>query len=173
MDTLTPQQRHTVMSHIRSNNTVPELTVRSALFRLGFRFRKNDRRYSGTPDIVFPHYHAVIFVNGCFFHGHAIKEQTSITSTYSNGGLAATYSRGHCKLSRLPKTNTEYWRNKIERNKQRDKEDAQKLMNDLWRVGVVWECSITGKNRAQKIRNVAEEISLWLEEEFDEPYKEF
>lgn len=152
MDTLTPLQRHTVMSHIRSTNTVPELTVRSALFRLGFRFRKNDRRYTGTPDIVFSHYHAVIFVNGCFFHGH---------------------SHEHCKLSRLPKSNTEYWQKKIERNKQRDKEDAQKLMNDLWRVGVVWECSITGKNRAQKIRNVAEEISLWLEEGFDEPYKEF
>jgi len=120
------------------------------LFQLGFRFRKNDRRYTGTPDIVFPHYHAMIFVNGCFWHGHK-----------------------HCKLFRLPKTNTEFWKNKIERNMQHDKEDSQKLMQSLWRVGVVWECSITGKNRAKKIKDISQEISLWLEEGFDETYIEF
>lgn len=150
MDDLSPSQRHTNMSHIRSTGSKPETAIRSALFRLGFRFRKNDRRYTGTPDIVMPRYHAVIFVNGCFWHGHE-----------------------HNGKFRLPKSNTEYWRDKIERNKQRDKQDVQQLMKDLWRVAVVWECSITGRNRTQKICDVAAKISLWLEEGFDEPYKEF
>lgn len=150
MDTLTPLQRHLAMSHNRSKETSPEVTVRSALFKMGFRFRKNDRRYTGTPDIVFPHYHAVIFVNGCFWHGHE-----------------------RCPKFRLPKTNTEFWKKKIERNRARDKDDVLALTKDLWRVGVVWECSITGKNRANRINDIACEISLWLEEGFGEVYKEF
>jgi DNA mismatch endonuclease, patch repair protein len=150
MDNLTSDIRHLNMSHIRSTDSSSELAIRSALHRLGFRFRKNDRRLTGTPDIVFPRYYAVVFVNGCFWHAHQ-----------------------HCSKFRLPKTNTAFWQHKLERNRERDKEDIRKLMNEGWRVGIVWECSITGKNRKQKIQTVSDEVSLWLEEGYDELYREF
>lgn len=138
------------MSKIHSKDTKPEIFLRSALFKAGFRFRKNDRRFLGTPDIVLPHYNAVIFINGCFWHGHK-----------------------NCSLFRLPKTNTEYWKKKIERNAERDKEITRKYLENGFRVGIVWECSITGKKRAQKLAKTTEDISEWLEERFDENYMEF
>jgi DNA mismatch endonuclease, patch repair protein len=82
---------------------------------IGFRFRKNDRRFAGKPDIVFPHYHTAIFVNGCFWHAHE-----------------------HCVKFVLPKSNTEFWQKKLTRNKERDRKDYDVLLNDSWRVGVVW-----------------------------------
>ena len=150
MDTLSKEQRHFVMSQIKSSDTKPELLVRSYLHRLGFRFRKNDKRLAGKPDLHFPRYYAAIFVNGCFWHGHIF-----------------------CKKVRIPKTNTEYWTQKILRNKERDKKEIQTLIEQGYRVGVIWECSITGKNRAQKIAGVAESVALWLEEGFDQNFKEF
>ena len=138
------------MSKIHSKNTKPEVFLRKALFKAGFRFRKNDKRYIGTPDILLPHYNAVIFINGCFWHGHE-----------------------NCRLFRLPKTNIEFWKNKIEKNKKRDAKIIKTYMENCWRVAVVWECSITGKTRAQKLTKVTAELSLWLEEELDENYKEF
>ena len=150
MDTLTKEKRHFVMSQIKSSGTKPEASVRSCLHRLGFRFRKNDRRLAGSPDIVFPRYYAVVFVNGCFWHGHDF-----------------------CKKARIPKTNTEYWTQKILRNKERDKEEVKTLLAQGFRVGVVWECSITGKNRGKKIAAIAESVALWLEEGYDQNYKEF
>ena len=150
MDTLTKEQRHFVMSQIKGSGTKPETVVRSYLHKLGFRFRKNDKRLVGKPDIVFPRYYAAVFVNGCFWHGH-----------------------DSCKKVRSPKTNTEYWTLKIERNRARDKEEIQTLLAQGWRVGVVWECSITGKNRAEKIQEVSESVALWLEEGFDQAFKEF
>lgn len=138
------------MSHIHSVDTKPERIIRSHLFKLGYRFRKNDKRLPGKPDIVFPHYHAVIFVNGCFWHGH---------KCYG--------------ANRFPKTNTFFWITKIQKNKLRDKKEIQELLVAGWRVGVVWECSIIGKNKKRKVENLCEEISLWLEEEFYETYKEF
>ena len=106
------------MSQIKSSDTKPELLVRSYLHRLGFRFRKNDKRLTGKPDLYFPRYYAVVFVNGCFWHGHR-----------------------SCKKMRIPKSNTEYWTQKIERNKERDKEEVKSLLEQGYRVGVVWECS--------------------------------
>ena len=150
MDTLTPAQRHKNMSNIRAKETEPEKEIRSALHKIGFRFRKNDSRLPEKPDIVLPHYNAVIFVNCCFWHGYT-----------------------GCKKFVVPKTNTEFWLNKIDRNKKRDKAEIEQLQEDGWRVGVVWECSITGKGRAVKIRDVSEEISFWLEEGFYEIFKEF
>ena len=150
MDKLTPEQRSLNMSKIHSKNTKPEVFLRKALFKAGFRFRKNDKRYIGTPDILLPHYNAVIFINGCFWHGHE-----------------------NCRLFRLPKTNIEFWKNKIEKNKKRDAKIIKTYMENCWRVAVVWECSITGKHRAQKLSKVTAELSLWLEEELDENYKEF
>ena len=150
MDTLTPQQRHYNMSRIKGSDTKPEKVIRSRLHSFGFRFRKNYRKLPGKPDIVLPKYHAVIFINGCFWHFHE-----------------------YCPKAHLPKTNTDFWKNKLLRNRNRDKEETEQLLSDGWRIGVVWECSITGKNRAQKILSVAEEIALWLEEDHGVRFKEF
>lgn len=137
------------MSLIKSSETKPERQIRSELFRMGFRFRKNDRRLLGKPDIVLPHYHAVIFVNGCFWHAHS------------------------CSRFKMPKTNPEFWNEKFERNKARDKEQIESLLSDDWRVGLVWECSILGKKRAARITDVASRICYWLEEEPHERFREF
>ncbi|MCM1060539.1 MAG: very short patch repair endonuclease [Eubacterium sp.] len=107
------------MSQIRSVNTKPEETVRKFLFSRGFRYRKNDRRFPGKPDIVLPKYRTVIFVNGCFWHGH-------------NG----------CRYFVMPKSNTNYWKNKIERNIVRDRKNIELLEQQGWKVIVIWECQL-------------------------------
>lgn len=150
MDTLTPSQRHKNMSHIRSTETKPEKQIRSALFKMGFRFRKNDKRLNGKPDIVLPRYYALIFINGCFWHGHS-----------------------NCSKFVIPKTNTEFWINKIERNKVRDQSQINELIEEGWRIAVVWECSVTGKKRVEKINDVAAKLCYWLEEKPEELYIEF
>lgn len=101
---LTKEQRHRCMASIRSKNTKPEVLVRKLLFSRGFRYRLNHPRLPGHPDIVLRKYRSCIFVNGCFWHGHE-----------------------GCKYYRLPKTNTEFWQAKVERNQQRDKEEQVKL----------------------------------------------
>ena len=118
-DTHSPQVRSYNMSRIRSSNTKPEETVRKYLFSKGFRFRKNDKRYPGRPDIVLPKYKTIIFVHGCFWHCHA-----------------------GCPDFVLPKSNHDYWKEKLERNRNRDCENIEKLRNSGWRVIVVWECEI-------------------------------
>lgn len=118
-DTLTPQQRHKCMSHVLSSSTKPEVKLRHALWRLGFRYRKNDRRLPGSPDIVLPKYRTVIFLNGCFWHGH----------------------KG-CRKNVLPKTNTEFWVSKINRNQERDQDVWRALEAKGWFVVVVWECEL-------------------------------
>lgn len=150
MDTVSAEQRSLNMAKIHSKDTKPEVFLRSALHKAGFRFRKNDKRYLGTPDIFLPHYNAVIFIHGCFWHGHK-----------------------NCRLFRLPKTNVEFWKNKIGRNMARDKKVISAYLDNCYRVAVVWECSITGKQKEQKLSKVTEEISLWLEEDLTENYREF
>ena len=98
MDKLTQEQRHRCMSSIKGKNTKPEMVVRKFLFSRGFRYRLNHPRLPGHPDLVLRKYRTVIFVNGCFWHGHE-----------------------NCKYFRLPKTNIDFWSNKIKRNKERDK----------------------------------------------------
>ena len=149
MDTMTPGQRHNNMAHIKSVSK-PEVLLRSRLFALGLRFRKNYRKLPGSPDIVFPKFKAVIFVNGCFWHGHR-----------------------HCPKFKVPSTHVAFWRGKFKRNRQRDRANISALLDLGWRVGVVWECSITGSNRNQKLDNIAGEISLWLEEGLATPYIEW
>lgn len=127
-DTITKQQRHKCMSHIRSKDTVPEIMVRKELFRRGFRFRKNVRTLPGSPDIVLPKYRTVIFVNGCFWHGHE-----------------------GCKYYVLPKTNVGFWKNKIERNRSRDIEERQLLTSMGWHCITVWECQLKPKIRQQTL----------------------
>ena len=132
-DTFTPEKRSWNMSRIRSKDTKPEEYVRKFLFREGFRFRKNDKRYPGKPDIVLPKYKTVIFINGCFWHAH-------------------TCSRAH-----LPKSNLEYWQPKIEKNKVRDEQNQKKLQDAGWKVITIWECELKTSelrnNRCEKLIN--------------------
>ena len=149
MDTMTPDQRHNNMSRIRSVSK-PEVLLRSSLFAMGLRFRKNVRKLPGSPDIVFPKFKAVVFVNGCFWHGHR-----------------------HCTKFKVPSSHVLFWRRKFARNRKRDKENISALLDLGSRVGVVWECSITGSSQRQKLDNIASGISLWLEEGLATPYIEW
>lgn len=119
MDDRTTEQRSVNMSHIRANNTSIEVLVRKELFRRGFRFRKNDKRYPGKPDIVLPKYKAVIFINGCFWHHHA-----------------------GCKRATTPKSNTDYWKKKFQRNIENDVKHAKELEDAGWQVITIWECEL-------------------------------
>lgn len=141
MDVLSPEDRHKNMSHIRAKNTKPEKQIRSALFKAGFRYRICDKRYPGKPDLIFPKYYAVIFINGCFWHAHE-----------------------GCRYFVFPKTNSEFWKKKFDTNKQRDAENLKYYQEQCWRVCFVWECAIRGKNSRQKIENVKDQIIQWLEE---------
>lgn len=133
-DTKTPAERSENMSRIRSTNTKPEEIVRKYLFSHGFRYRKNDKRYPGKPDIVLPKYHTIIFVNGCFWHMHG------------------------CSRSRRPRSNQEYWKPKIERNIQRDAENQQKLEADGWKVIIVWECELKKRTAEERLSRLCDEI---------------
>lgn len=110
--------RSRIMSRIRSKNTVPEIRVRRAVHSAGFRYRLHYGDLPGNPDLVFPRYRLVVFVHGCFWHGHG------------------------CKLFRLPKTNVEYWARKIENNRRRDVEAIQELELRGWQAHVIWQCSL-------------------------------
>jgi len=139
MGNLTPEQRTKTMSAVHSKNTVPEILVRKALFALGFRYRIDYKKLPGKPDIALPKYKAVIFVHGCFWHGHA-----------------------GCPNSELPQTNTEYWQRKIDRNRKRDGETLNLLHALGWRICIVWECALRGKGRKEKIAQIAAKVSDWL-----------
>ena len=119
MDKLSREQRSRNMSLIRGKDTKPEILVRRYLFSRGLRFRKNDRRLPGHPDIVLPKYRTVIFVNGCFWHGHE-----------------------GCRYFVMPKSNTEFWQNKIRTNRARDAATYARLRELGWTVLVIWECEI-------------------------------
>ena len=134
-DRLTSFQRHHNMSQIRSFNTKPELRLRRALWRRGFRYRVNVKGLPGSPDIVLAKYRTVIFVHGCFWHGH----------------------RG-CKYYTVPKTNTEFWVAKVARNQERDQEVWRQLEAKGWSVVIVWECELKKKVLDETVERVAAEI---------------
>ncbi|OUJ13005.1 Fis family transcriptional regulator [Acetobacter sp. DsW_063] len=116
------------MRAVKSANTAPELAVRKLLFSLGYRYRLHRKDLSGSPDIVFPGRRKVIFVHGCFWHGHDCK-------------------RG----ARTPKTNAEYWRTKITRNIERDRRSAATLRDQGWRALTLWECEIGDRDKLTTI----------------------
>ncbi len=118
-DFMTKEQRSNAMSKVRCSETKIEQIVRSSLHKKGYRFRKNDKKLSGRPDIVLPKYKAVVFINGCFWHGH----------------------KG-CSKSNLPTTRSEFWKKKIGRTMERDKENIASLLKLEWRVAVIWECGL-------------------------------
>lgn len=134
-DVHTPEQRHRNMVAIHSSSTKPELKLRRALWRLGFRYRVNDKRLPGSPDIVLPKYRTVIFVHGCFWHGHK-----------------------DCKNASTPKTNTDFWKAKITRNQERDQEVWRQLEAKGWSVIIVWECQLKKAVLDETISRVEAEI---------------
>jgi len=119
-DTLTPAQRKKTMAAIKGVNTQPELKVRKALHRMGYRFRLHSKQLPGKPDIVMRKYRLCIFVHGCFWHQHQ-----------------------NCKRASIPKTNVKFWQEKLDANVRRDTASMEKLKQLGWNVGVVWECEIT------------------------------
>lgn len=133
-DDKTPEARSRNMASIRSSETKPEMAVRKYLFSQGFRYRKNDKRLPGKPDIVLSKYKTVVFVNGCFWHMHG------------------------CSRSRLPKSNLDYWIPKIQRNIERDKEEHSELEKLGWNVIVVWECELKKKVFGQRMEQLCNEI---------------
>ncbi|MBP1644835.1 MAG: vsr [Bacteroidetes bacterium] len=122
MDIWSKEKRSECMSKIPSKNTKPELILRKALFSRGFRYRVNDRRLPGKPDIVLPKYKTIIFLHGCFWHRHE-----------------------GCKYAYTPKTNTQFWIDKFNSNTERDKINAEKLTSMGWKILTVWECEIRHK----------------------------
>jgi DNA mismatch endonuclease (patch repair protein) len=122
-DVLTPEQRRLNMKRIKAKDTKPELLLRNGLHQRGYRFRLHRKDLPGRPDIVFPKYRAVIFVNGCFWHMH------------------------DCHLFRLPETRRDFWHNKLSKNAERDKCRYENLQSLGWRVLIIWECAVKGKKR--------------------------
>ena len=130
-DNHTKEVRSKNMSHIRSTNTKPEELVRKYLFSKGLRYRKNDKRYPGHPDIVLPKYRTCVFVNGCFWHQHP-----------------------GCRYAVLPASNQDYWLPKLERNTERDAINRESLQRDGWRVITVWECELKKPVRESTLENL-------------------
>lgn len=139
MDVLTAEQRSFNMSRIRGKDTAPEMLIRRGLHARGFRYRLHDRRLPGHPDLVFPQYRAVIFIHGCFWHGHG------------------------CHLFKWPTTRREFWETKISRNRERDLRAVESLAADGWRVLTVWECALKGSQR-QPAEHVLADCSRFLKE---------
>jgi len=137
-DILSAEERSERMSRVRQEDTGPEMLVRRFLFRQGFRYRKNDRRYPGSPDIVLPKYRTVVFVHGCFWHGHP-----------------------GCRAARLPRTRHEFWAKKISDNRARDARNIHLLEQDGWKVVVVWECELKSQEkRKRRLEALVHEITV-------------
>jgi len=125
------------MAAIRATDTRPELLIRKALHARGFRYRLHVKGIPGRPDMVLPKYRAVIFVHGCFWHGHG------------------------CTLFRWPKTREEFWRTKIGSNVDRDATVQARLSDAGWRIATIWECSVKGRNR-RPLTEVIDSLASWL-----------
>ena len=134
-DAITTAQRHRNMAAIHSASTKPELNLRRELWHHGFRYRVNDKRLPGRPDLVLPKFRTAIFVHGCFWHGHK-----------------------DCKYYTVPKTNTEFWKAKVARNQERDQEVWRKLEAKVWSVVIVWECQLKKVNLDDTVARVSAEI---------------
>ena len=130
-DKFSKETRSYIMSRIKGKDTKPEILVRSYLFSRGLRFRKNDKRYPGSPDIVLPKYKTIVFVHGCFWHRHE-----------------------GCKYATMPKSNVKFWKNKFDKNKERDKRNRKELEAMGWNVITVWECDL----KKDKVEQTLEEL---------------
>ena len=119
------------MRLVKSSNTKPEMIVRKFLFANGFRYKLHDKKLAGKPDLKLTKYKTLIFVNGCFWHGHEV-----------------------CKSYQMPKSNVDFWNNKIESNKKRDADNVNKLRQEGWDVLVIWECDLKAKKRNETLNNL-------------------
>lgn len=137
-DIVIPEKRSQMMAGIRGKNTTPEIVIRKALFARGWRYRLHDKRLPGKPDLVFPRLKAVVFVDGCFWHGH------------------------DCHLFRMPSSRVDFWTDKIDRNRQRDSEVRHRLDYLGWRHLTVWECALKGRTRLP-ITEVIDKVAEWLD----------
>lgn len=138
MDNLSPTERSAQMARVRAKGSRPEMAVRRLVHALGYRFRLHRRDLPGTPDLVLPRHRKVIFVHGCFWHRH---------------------SDPACKLARLPKSNVEFWTDKLERNRTRDVEQQERLTALGWQNLVVWECEL------RQTEQVVNKVRAFLERE--------
>lgn len=138
-DIKTQKERSYNMSRVRSTETKPEQMLRSLLHKAGFRVRKNVKNLSGKPDIVLTKYRAIIFIHGCFWHGHK-----------------------NCKKSKLPQTRTEFWQSKINANIERDEKYICLLQEQGWRIAIIWECALKNK---QTLSETINELIFWLKDD--------
>lgn len=137
-DIYSKKKRSEIMSKIRGKETKPEILVRKFLFSEGFRYRINDGRYPGKPDLVLPKYKTIIFIHGCFWHHHE-----------------------GCKASKLPETNAEFWEKKVSDNVVRDRKNIEKLKSEGWNVIVVWQCEIKSKaKREERLKLLVKQIKI-------------
>ena len=175
-DTMTPEQRHRCMSHIRSKATKPELLVRQWLWSHGYRYRLNVTSVPGKPDIVMRPYRTAIFVNGCFWHGHGVRMRECGNALMREGGNALMREGGNALMRecgensaccKIPQTNRTFWLEKIRRNQERDKRNYQTLQDNGWQVIVVWECQL----KANKIEHTMREVELALNNNLLSMYK--
>ncbi len=134
-DVHSPETRSYNMSRIRNKDTKPEFIVRRFLFSKGFRYRLHDKNLPGKPDIVLSKYKSVVFIHGCFWHGHE-----------------------GCKYFVIPKTRTEWWINKIKRTIELDKENYNKLSNQQWKIITVYECELKSQNKYKTFLNIIDLI---------------
>lgn len=134
-DILSKDQRHKCMSHIKGKNTKPEILVRRFLFAKGFRYRLHCKDLPGKPDVVLPKYKTVIFINGCFWHGHQ-----------------------NCKYASIPETNSEFWQAKILGNIERDKANYSQLQKQGWRIIEIWQCQLKPGKIEQTLQNIIIEL---------------
>ena len=154
-DIMTPQQRHYCMSRIRSKDTTPEKRVRQWLWQHGYRYRLCVKGVPGKPDIVMRKYRTAIFVNGCFWHGHGVELRVESEELIVKSGDGEVENSNCCKI---PKTNREFWVDKIRRNQERDQKNYQILQENGWQVIVLWECQLKPKLLEKTMRQV--EVAL-------------
>lgn len=186
-DTMTAEQRHRCMSHIRSRDTKPELKVRRWLWHHGYRYRLNVKSVPGKPDIVMRPYRTAIFVNGCFWHGHGVEIENSKLESEkdvcSEDSLAAQIENSKLKSEeavdsgaaqiensaccKIPQSNRAFWVAKIKRNQERDQRNYQLLQENGWQVIVVWECQLT----PHQIDHTMREVELLLNSNMLARYK--
>ncbi|WP_460597685.1 very short patch repair endonuclease [Geomonas sp. Red276] len=142
-DIVSQEERSRIMSRIRGKNTKIEQVIRRGLFARGLRFRLHDSRLPGKPDLVFPRYRTVLFVNGCFWHGH------------------------DCSLFKRPSSNQEFWDAKIQKNRDNDRKKISLLVGTGWKVITVWECALRGK-KDEDITVVLETVAKRIGKDFTE-----
>ena len=139
MDNISKEERSRVMAAVKQKDTKPEMKVRSFLHKHGLRYRLHDNKLPGKPDLVFPRFRTVLFIHGCFWHGHT-----------------------NCKYAVTPKSNTDFWQSKISGNVERDQRNHQKLEQEDWKVLVIWECELVSNNRDLTLSGLLKRIKVEL-----------